>query len=357
MLGSFRFFLALCVVVFHLSGGMLGEVRNLGQFAVECFYVISGFLITMILVETYKFDFRSFATNRALRLYPSYYAFAIAALAMWLTLPRMDEFHPCWVWAGRVTDVIGNLLIWPWTLFPDAPNNFKFRLIPSTWSIAVEICCYFLLWAFAARSLKLSVLALLASAAYHVYAVFNIPDSAARYYPVSAAMLAFSAGSIAYRFSAKLTALRPTWMTQQKNFPVMLIAAVALFLCTWSASTYDRSATSNPFYYGVIIVAAVVVLAFHGLRAGGALGKVDRWLGDLSYPVFLIHYPAGYVAWLALGQPTEIRSWTIALMAIPISMAASWLVVRLVDIPLRKTRDSVRSEAIAATRMEGQTAS
>lgn len=93
---------------------------------------------------------------------------------------------------------------------------------------------------------------------------------------------------------------------------LLLLAAIGAFGAVWKASTYDGTATTNPYYYAVILVAATVSLMFHGIRASGPLGHVDRWLGDLSYPVFLIHYPAGYLVWLAIGQPDVMRSWTIA---------------------------------------------
>lgn len=341
MLGSFRFFLALCVVMFHLGG----ELPNLGQFAVECFYVISGYLVTMILTKTYKFEFKSFALNRFLRLYPSYYALALLTLAMWFALPRMPEFHACWVWAGRTMDVVGNLLIWPWAFFPDEGGSIKFRLIPSTWSIAVEICCYFLLWAFAARSWRWTVVTLLASAAYHAYTFHSGMNPGARYAPVSAAMLAFCTGSLAYRASDFVVKHRPVWMTRTAAQPILLLAAIATFLVIWRASAYDTTATSNPYYYGIIIVAALVSLMFHGIRAGGVLGRIDRWLGDLSYPVFLIHYPAGYIVWLAMGQPEAMRGWPIALWGIPVAVVISVIVIQFVDIPLRRTRDRVRAKA------------
>ncbi|RRU23564.1 acyltransferase [Stenotrophomonas sp. 278] len=349
MLGSFRFFLAICVVLFHLTA----QIPNLGQFAVECFYVISGYLVTMILTKTYKFEFKSFALNRFLRLYPSYYALALLTLAMWFILPRMDEFHACWVWAGRATDVIGNLLIWPWTFFPDQPGNYKFRLIPSTWSIAVEICCYALLWAFAARSWKWTVATLVASASYHAYSLYSGMDPSTRYSPVSAAMLAFATGSLAYRASSFVVRHRPAWMGATAAQPFLLLLAVGAFLAVWKASTYDGTATSNPFYYGVIIVAAAAALMFHGIRATGVLGWVDRWLGDLSYPVFLIHYPAGYLVWLALGQPEAMRSWSIALWAIPVSVAISAITILAVDIPLRRTRDRIRAGAPGVSPIPG----
>jgi len=98
-------------------------------------------------------------------------------------------------------------------------------------------------------------------------------------------------------------------MTGTAAQPALLLVAIGAFAVVWKASTYDNTATSNPYYYGIIVVAALVSLMFHGIRAGGFLGRVDRWLGDLSYPVFLIHYPAGYMVWLAMGQPVHVRRY------------------------------------------------
>lgn len=47
MLGLIRFFLASCVIAFHLTA----RIPALGNFAVNCFYVISGFLITYICMK------------------------------------------------------------------------------------------------------------------------------------------------------------------------------------------------------------------------------------------------------------------------------------------------------------------
>ena len=76
MLGIIRFLLASCVVAFHLTG----KLPFLGQFAVNFFYIISGFLITLILNKTYKFNVISFSANRFLRLYPTYFFFVFVGI-------------------------------------------------------------------------------------------------------------------------------------------------------------------------------------------------------------------------------------------------------------------------------------
>lgn len=74
MLGLMRFILALLVVVSHLTGGGASPFfAHWGIFAVFGFYLISGYLMTIILNEKYFFNFTTFALNRFLRLFPIYY--------------------------------------------------------------------------------------------------------------------------------------------------------------------------------------------------------------------------------------------------------------------------------------------
>ena len=72
-MGIVRFLLALCVVVTHAPGGTIFGVRLLsGIVAVQAFYVISGFLITMILNERKQYRYiGNFYLSRYLRLWPS----------------------------------------------------------------------------------------------------------------------------------------------------------------------------------------------------------------------------------------------------------------------------------------------
>ena len=55
-MGTLRFLLALCVVATHSPGsGILGHELLSGITAVQAFYVISGFLITMVLNERQQY--------------------------------------------------------------------------------------------------------------------------------------------------------------------------------------------------------------------------------------------------------------------------------------------------------------
>jgi len=74
-MGILRFILALSVVITH-STSIFGLRGVGGQIAVQAFYIISGFYMTLILNEKYigvNNSYKLFITNRFLRLYPTYW--------------------------------------------------------------------------------------------------------------------------------------------------------------------------------------------------------------------------------------------------------------------------------------------
>ena len=97
-MGILRFLLALSVAVAHAPGGKLSGFGLLNAYtAVQAFYIISGFLITMVLNE--RKSYRSainFYTSRYLRLWPAYLVVALLSLilfkwsAMSSLLPAMS---------------------------------------------------------------------------------------------------------------------------------------------------------------------------------------------------------------------------------------------------------------------------
>src|SRR3974377_924536 len=83
-LGTFRFLLALSVALGHF-GTVWGYYIMNGRMAVQCFYMISGFLISLVLSQ--KYDPRTadgrrlFYSNRALRIFVPYWSFCLMILA------------------------------------------------------------------------------------------------------------------------------------------------------------------------------------------------------------------------------------------------------------------------------------
>lgn len=91
MLGIFRYVLALGVVAGHLWSA---EFLFAGFYAVFCFYLVSGYLMSLVLNQVYtKYeDAPKYLANRALRIFPPYLAtLALTAVAVALFPEGMTE--------------------------------------------------------------------------------------------------------------------------------------------------------------------------------------------------------------------------------------------------------------------------
>jgi peptidoglycan/LPS O-acetylase OafA/YrhL len=353
MLGLFRFLLAAAVVAFHL----LGSLENIGQLAVVSFYVISGFLITRILNQTYKFNLRRFATNRFLRLYPGYLAMALAALVLHAVAAEAALFHTAWSQGLQPGDWWGNALIFPWAMLSD-PNvdanffglnlfesdAFRFRLIPSSWSVGIEIVCYFLLWLVIARRTSTAIAGLAFGLIWHAGVVLAHHNLTQLYFPVQAALVPFSLGSLAYRASTYLE-LNNYAVVSWRNgagFQAFTVAALTAILgINWALAN-----AIGPYAISYVQELSVAVgLALMGaVRPHARFAVADRWLGDLSYPIFLGHYVFACIAWLLLGAPDQIRGAEVFGLGFVLTVAASAAVVKFIDQPISVIRDRVRSE-------------
>jgi peptidoglycan/LPS O-acetylase OafA/YrhL len=352
MLGSFRFFLALCVVVYHLSAA----IPAIGQLAVECFYTISGYLMTLVLNENYRFKLLPFAENRFLRLYPSYYALILLTLCAWGAWPGTAPFHSAWNWnydnANHISDCLANLLIFPWSL-PIGIHS-PFRVLPPTWSVAVEIACYALLWLFVSRRWWTATITICAAAVWHAYTFEQGMGENARYFPVSSSMLAFSLGSLTYRIALRVEQARPEWLSKNVAQIAFLGLGITAFLLNWGANIRHGDFSSNAYFYFDMVIASLACLSFHRIRVNGVLGSIDRWLGDLSYPIFLGQFTAGYITWRLMGSPAAMRGWDITIGAICLSICFGIACVVLIDRPLQRLRGKVRRAAQRTCRLSGQ---
>lgn len=340
MLGTIRFLLAGAVVAFHL----LGMPGQLGPLAVVCFYVISGFLITLVLNETYRFNFGAFALNRVLRLYPAYLVVALIALILHSTTQDSSAFHAAWKQSTRLSDIAGNLFVVPWAFLGDglvtvnflklsalSSPEFHYRLVPSTWSVAVEIVCYFLLWLAVARSMAMSLATIVIGVIWQIAVIVGSHNPDLAYYPIPAAILPFALGSLAYRVSVLL---KTDSVHDNRRQLGLLAVFMAAFVANWFVNT------------AALIVAQLVMAAFlvalGKAKPVGNAAWVDRWLGDLAYPIFLGHYVFAYAAWVWLGGAMPVRGLTVFVLGSSLTILASILIVLTVDQNVSRLRDKVR---------------
>jgi peptidoglycan/LPS O-acetylase OafA/YrhL len=307
MFGALRLFLAFLVVFSHLVGSRY--LQHFGYYAVQAFFVLSGFFMTAGLNELYGFDARRFWINRLLRLLPLYYVVCLLTLIAVALAPAeaaayIGQWQPDLLWRDALTNVL---------MLPLHHLEPHYRLVPTAWSLAVELEMYVALFLFVARSQKYAMLALTLGLFYHAFCSFNELGFGYRYFGAPSAVLAFSLGALIYFYRKQGLLLNVT--------PTM--AAIAL--CIWAVDALASGAAYiySVGYYADTILFAVVVSGFANFAAAPPLRALDKMLGDLAYPVFLVQWLAGFVTALLFFPPDGWRGWPLAFASIPVTLTVA----------------------------------
>ncbi len=328
MLGTLRFFLSLCVVFAHLAA--LPAHFHTGVYAVFGFYVLSGFLVTGILNGAYRGRPGAFLANRALKIFPAYYLVAMLTIPV-ITLLPAGAYHPAWAATPSNHDVLANLLIFPLAWAKEA----DLRLIPPAWSVGVELVSYALIFLFVGRRWWLAAAMLAASSGYHAHAIMTGMPWGVRYFPIAAAALPFSIGAAIF-FSKSLIARGRGWL-------------IGIGGTTWIANLggMDTSTaagltiTFGPgFYINLFSLATLIA----GLATLPRLA-FDDYLGDLSYPLFLLHWLVGFLTTLLFGlAPHGAIAFAVSLpVALAAAVALNQLLQATIDplqIKIRRRRET-----------------
>jgi peptidoglycan/LPS O-acetylase OafA/YrhL len=304
---------ALLVVLFHahfISGGFIG---------VDIFYVISGYLITGLLLreveKTGRISFVKFYARRVKRLLPSsFLVLAITAIASFFILPSATRFS-----IGR--DVVASALYISNYLFAHWQNDYQnLGATPSPvihfWSLAVEEQFY-LIWPF--------------------LLVLCIKIGGRRWLFPAIAIITF----ISFLFSLFLTARSPIWAfyslpTRAWELgigalilwrPIAIVPQKIfgwLFLTVLIFSSFADSAnTAFPGWAAlppVLACAGLIRFASDLPKAISVLlrSKFAQWVGAISYPAYLWHWPVLILApqWLghALSIPERVAGIAVTLL-------------------------------------------
>ncbi len=325
MLGAFRFFLALLVVLSHLvNSPAFGHV---GYYAVRAFFVLSAYAMTAALNESYVFDGRRFWTNRFLRLAPIYLSTcALTALAIAADPVDAAHFMPRWSVAQTPSDIVGNLLVLPMLSF----GQTNFMYIEPAWSLAVELFMYGALWLIVARGAWGALLCVGFGIYYHLVLLLHGAPFGLRYFSIESATLSFGLGAVVYFWRDRVN------VTERHNFTSIVCAAWLINLLAPAALGWADFGTSTGFYLNSSLTPLVVVAL---LRAplGTKLRRLDSYLGDLSYPIFLVQWVGGFIGYLLLAGK-EMRGWELMLVSTPVILLTAaglaWLQSRFIE-PLR----------------------
>ncbi|ODR97418.1 hypothetical protein AUC69_12470 [Methyloceanibacter superfactus] len=316
----------LLVVLYHAEL----PLASAGYLGVDIFFVISGFLITRLIsqgIEAGRFSFRQFYYRRAKRLLPASYvviALTVLAAPYFVTELELEQLKAQALGAVTFTT---NLVLWQQSGYFDGDADNKVLL--HFWSLAIEEQYYLVLPTllfFVPRQAWVATTAgvLLTSMTLCFYLAPQDPSAAFYLLPTRAWEL--SLGS--------LGALLPVYVTYSRPLSLARLPALLILL---TIPLYP-SGSFHPGLDALLVCTATLVVILGGQRGASLLGQdpitaTIVWLGDISYSLYLVHWPVivfTRAAWIG-----EAPSYAMTI-AIVLSLALSWLLYTFVESPFHK---------------------
>ena len=88
----------------------------------------------------------------------------------------------------------------------------------------------------------------------------------------------------------------------------------------------------------IVIFPIIVFIGASGKISGGVSGKICTFLGEISYPIYIIHYPFvyTYMAWVQSTKPTFAHAFPFAILTIFSALLIAYLSLKMYDIPVRR---------------------
>lgn len=316
LFGGYRLFLAWLVMTSHSSQHLPPWVLPLalGNVGVFTFFVLSGFVIAEACDRFYSGAPQRFLANRLLRIYPTYWLACVVALAVYLSVGhpelRLDA-----------ASVVGNLAI----VYAKPGTFFWLSLI---WAVAIELRFYFLAAAMAAAQAWLKLPARLVFTAASVLAlslyVFTMSIdytnlAAFRHAPY------FMLGMATY------------YAISRASRAGLLAAAVAVPFTVHAYYTYSLPGAAPLTTTVLFVAAAIAMAALAYVRVTPSTARVDKALGDLTYPLYLSHWPMVYLVDVKL--PGQGFVGYLVISAASFAVAGAMV---LLEMPITRLRDRVR---------------
>ncbi len=363
-MGMVRIALALAVVLSHMPMATTKIIG--GGLAVQCFFIVSGFYMAVILREKYR-DLGLFYSNRLLRLYPTYAVMcAVSAIALFafgvsgtatrelMATAYANPQTAIALIASHITMLGQELLFW-FTLDPNGalvldatgavPTEtvslaWQGLLIPQSWSLSMELLFYAMA-PFLARlgwRALLGVLALGIAIRFSGYLLdVNYPLWQGRFFP--AALFLFVLGMLAERV-LPLAARLPRWIG------FALAPVVLILLAAWPL----LPVTGEPSrWLAYALIAATAPFLFHAF----ATVKLDRWIGELSYPMYLSHI---LIVAIMLTWAPAIAPWATVALTLALAFAAAAALYILIDRPVDRWRQARLARAKQTPQPAGEPA-
>ncbi|KQY21421.1 hypothetical protein ASD16_19230 [Cellulomonas sp. Root485] len=346
------------VVIYHLGapwmrGGFLG---------VDVFFVLSGFLITTLVLDevegTGAFSFRRFYARRARRLLPALGLLLVAMAGVAVAMPsEAAELR------GDIAAAATYVSNW-WQVYADR-SYFEMvsrpPLLQHLWSLAIEEQFYLVFPLVVVLALKAGrarvgqvagILALLSTVAMAVLAIRTsspVPNDPSRVY------FGTDTHSMGLLVGAAMAAAWTPWRTWDRTGSwlrergravrrfeagvtdvlglLALLGVVAAFV--WVDEFSDALYRGGFLAFSLVAAVLVGAVADPAGLLGRALGRQPwRWLGERSYGIYLWHWPVFMLS--RPGVDLDVSPWLVTILRLAAVLGVAELSYRFVELPVRR---------------------
>jgi peptidoglycan/LPS O-acetylase OafA/YrhL len=316
-MGVYRLLLAMLVAISHMGVTFMGF--NPGVVAVVSFLIISGFVMTSLIERTYNTpgQIGRFYLDRLLRLYPQFLLYLVMSCAViHFLLPGTPQ-------AAALT--LENIA----TSLPIVPLGFYMfgitvpEILPPAWSLGLEMCFYLLI-PFLILYRTRGIAFMVSVAVFLIASLGYINPDIYGYRLLPGVLFIFLCGSYLYRAQSK-----GLWIVS-----VTLTLAVLMFVAIVTGIIPRRPVNAE------VILGIVVGLPAVFLLSKFKHHRLDEFLGNISYGVFLNHFVVMYV--LRAFWPVEYSTFIITAVLV-LSFALSGVSYYGVERPALKLRHALRA--------------
>lgn len=353
LLDGLRGVAALLVIWYHVFEGFatspIDQQFNHGYLAVDFFFILSGFVIGYAYDDRWKstMNVKNFFKRRLIRLHPMVVLGAVLG-AITFYIQGCEKWDGTQVTISMVmVAMLLNLFLIP-SIPGSAPevrgNGEMYPLNGPSWSLFFEYIGN-ILYALFIRKLStkaLTVLVVLAAVGLASFAMFNLSGNyhlgvgwTLMDYNLAGGFLrmlfSFSIGLLMSRNFKPLHVRGAFWICSVGIAVLLSVPYIGGTETPWMNAVYDSVCT-------IFLFPMLVYLGASGKATDKGTVKVCKFLGDISYPVYIIHYPFMYLfyAWLWSNKLSFAQSWPVAVVIFLGSILLAYASLKLYDEPVRR---------------------
>lgn len=275
MHGTLRFILALIVALSHLGITCYGY--NLGVVAVVIFYLLAGMVAYKLISQLYPNQPLLYYKDRIKRIFPLYLLALLFSYIIYL-------FGASSYFMSAKPDLLAylsNITVIPLSYFMYT-NIDKFTLLPPVWSLGVELQFYILAPFILLKPSRTIIFLLFSFIIYALAVIGNIHTDYFGYRLIAGVLFIFLLGAL----------LQKATLNHKPSKQILLASYLLLLTLSLYVHHINYQAPYNhETLFALLFGVPLLYLLSKSKTLFTNFKSLDRYLGLLSYPFFLVHFP------------------------------------------------------------------